>query len=79
MAIKVSGQTRTYWKSKIPILSIPKLDQRSLPKSLKAAPEWLLAKSILVISTTWMRIPSTVVTKIERIIPPLNPFDNKRK
>ena len=77
MAIKVSGK-RAVSEIKAPKPSEPRAAPKTVFKSSKAAPTWLLAKSILDKSTKPTAIARTVVVKIERIIPPLIPLMTKK-
>ena len=77
MAIRVSGK-RAVSEIKAPKPSEPRAAPKTVFKSSKAAPTWLLAKSILDKSTKPTAIARTVVVKIERIIPPLIPLITKK-
>ena len=77
MAIKVSGR-REVLVIKEPNPSEPSAAPKILPRSLTAAPRWVLPKSIVERSTMPNTIARIVVVRIERIIPPLMPLMTKK-
>ena len=77
IAISVSGR-RAVSEIKAPNPCEPSAAPKIVFKSSKAAPTWLLEKSMLDTSTKPTAIARTVVVKIERMIPPLMPLITKK-